>query len=348
MKRAAYSAFVLLAAACSSSARPGISPDFDPSADASADATGGGGDGGAASAGPFTRVAPITCAGGCPTRYFGSDGASIYMTDVFRAFRATAAGGAATDLRPSNASFSIPQGAGVCVTAGHLFLLGGGGDSILGAWDDPYWRGLDLASGAWDKQPSTMSAHEPAVVAAAGACVSAGGQLDLHQDMGTTRFLRFDPSTHAWSALADLPAPVTAAAIAADGARVFVAGGYCYMTAGCPSAGAGSTVSSSAWLIDLAAGAPAWSNAPALPTPRARARAVAFGGRFYVFGGTPQDGSPGPALETISWAPGESAWRGHGFALDPKIGLAVFADADGILALAQGAGGALDVLRWRP
>lgn len=347
MSRAAYSAFVLLAA-CASSARPGISPDFDPSADGGADATSNAGDGGTTSSGPFTRVATITCAGGCPTRYFGSDGASIYMTDVFRAFRATAAGGAATDLQVSNASFSIPQASGVCVIAGHLFLLGGGGDSILSAWDDPYWRGLDLASGAWDKQPSTWSVHEPAIVAAAGACVSAGGQLNLHQDMGTTRFLRFDPSTHAWSALADLPAPVTGAAIAADGARVLVAGGHCHLAAGCPSSGAASTVASSAWVIDLAAGSPAWSDAPALPAPRTRGRAVAFGGRFYVFGGTPQDGSPGPTPETISWASGEGAWRSHGFALDPNVALAVFSDADGIVALSPGAGGALDVLRWRP
>jgi hypothetical protein len=306
-----------------------------------------GDDAGAASTGVFTRSVTISCAGACgAARFFAFDGTNVVMTDTRSTFTASPITGVATPAPAGSFPTSIPQGGAACVVGSSLFLLGGGGDGVTGAFTDAHWRAQDLATGAWTTGASSWAPHDSPLVAVNGGCVSVGGQLQEQSDDGSTAVESFAPASQTWTALAAMPMPVMQSAIAYDGARLFVAGGQCYLATGCPTS-ATQTFFSAAWVSDLTQASPTWTAAPDMPSSRINGLAVAYDGRFYVLGGTVDDTGQGALPATVSWAIGESAWTTHGPAAAVPI-VAAYADAVGIFALTPTSSGDLQVLRWQP
>ncbi|HEX2035178.1 MAG TPA: kelch repeat-containing protein [Chloroflexota bacterium] len=86
----------------------------------------------------------------------------------------------------------------------------------------------------------------------------------------------YDPATRRWTRLADMPEPVTHAAVAADGTTIYFLGGYVGRHPG------GSTPH--VWKYDVLTNT--WSPGPDLPAPRGAGGATIVGRNLHFFGGT--------------------------------------------------------------
>jgi hypothetical protein len=117
----------------------------------------------------------------------------------------------------------------------------------------------------------------------------------------------YDLDTGMWESGPNLPQPrwsLTAASL----------GGKLYALGGSQSIGFGKRFSEDVFVLDSKG--EAWSRAPSLPSPRAALSAAALGPRLYVAGGSAHDDYTGDPIrnavwfdETLSWSPGEKAWR---------------------------------------
>lgn len=104
----------------------------------------------------------------------------------------------------------------------------------------------------------------------------------------------YDPASDKWTSGPALPEPVHHGSAAGDGSRLWVAGGYV-------GHGSSQKPTDAVRVIDSATGA--WTNGPALPSPRG-AGALAWDGRRLLFGGgVGPDGLAGDvfALEGDRW-----------------------------------------------
>ena len=85
----------------------------------------------------------------------------------------------------------------------------------------------------------------------------------------------FDPQTEAWSAIADLPTPVTHVNAAIDGNSLWIAGGFVGDDPG--------TSTDAVWKYDLEGDT--WETGPPLPVVRAGGGLVRLGRKLHYFGG---------------------------------------------------------------
>ena len=99
-----------------------------------------------------------------------------------------------------------------------------------------------------------------------------GFDAELRATVGSSRF---DPQTETWSAIANLPIPVTHVNAAVDGNSLWIAGGFVGDDPG--------TSTDAVWQYDLEGDA--WKPGPALPAVRAGGGLVRVGRRLHYFGG---------------------------------------------------------------
>lgn len=150
--------------------------------------------------------------------------------------------------------------------------------------------------GAWQSGPSVpLARSEVASASWRGKIVIVGGYLASGRSSG--RVDVYDPRRRRWSRLPGLPVGVNHAMAAADGARLYVAGGYADGDDG------GSETLRSAYVLEGGR----WRSLPAMPEPRAAGGAAVVGGKLYVVGGTFAPGRL--AREAFVYDPAARAWR---------------------------------------
>jgi hypothetical protein len=138
----------------------------------------------------------------------------------------------------------------------------------------------------------------------------------------------FDPASGSWSQGPALPEPVHHAALASDGTRLLLVGGY---------AGASGQATAAAHLLDpLAAG---WEPGPALPEARG-AGAMAFDGERFVYAGGV--GPSGVSDVIVALDAGGSEWVEVGRLARPREHIAAATDGDGTVWILGGRQGGLD------
>jgi non-specific serine/threonine protein kinase len=191
-------------------------------------------------------------------------------------------------------------------------------------------RGTPLPSDAaeaagWEALSDAPFARlEMATAAQAGRIWLAGG---LTQDGGVLDAMSvFDPSTEQWSEGPALPEAVHHAAMASDGERLLLVGGYLGST-GQPTA--------AVRVLEVADGA--WSDGPALPEARA-AGALAWDGARYVYAGGVGPGGVRAEVFVLE----DGAWRQIGELARPREHLAAASDGEGRAWLLGGRQGGLD------
>jgi len=136
----------------------------------------------------------------------------------------------------------------------------------------------------------------------------------------------FDPARETWSDAPALPVPVHHAAMASDGERLLLVGGYA-APSGAPTA--------DAWF--LLPGATAWEPAPLLPEPRAAGAMTFDGARLVYAGGV----GPGGVRSDVFVLQGD-AWRRIGDLARPREHLAATTDGAGTAWFLGGRQGGLD------
>lgn len=185
---------------------------------------------------------------------------------------------------------------------GRSIYVGGGftppGGSI-GRWFGRY----DTTDDAWEALAELPTAvHHPMMAAAKGRIWSAGGYTaGLNRAAATRRLDVYDPTTSAWTAMADMPgrraagfmvavggggndtvggvgddAVDAAGRVGVDGVDDASAAGALYVVGGIGDA------EDRMWRYDIAAGT--WADLPG-PTPREHLGAAASGGKVYVVAG---------------------------------------------------------------
>ncbi|HET8776929.1 MAG TPA: kelch repeat-containing protein [Candidatus Limnocylindria bacterium] len=136
----------------------------------------------------------------------------------------------------------------------------------------------------------------------------------------------FDPTTGEWTDGPSLPEALHHAALASDGERLYLVGGYLGST-GQPT--------EMVRVLDSAAGE--WTEGPSLPQPRA-AGALAFDGSRFVYAGGV---GPGGVRGEVFALDGE-AWQRLGDLARPREHLAAATDGDGRVWFLGGRQGGLD------
>lgn len=133
----------------------------------------------------------------------------------------------------------------------------------------------------------------------------------------------YDPATDRWAGSTPLPEPRHHAAVAGDGERLWVVGGY----------SAGNDPTDTVWTIEDRA----WTTGPPLPEPRA-AGALAWDGRRLVYAGGVGPG--GLAGDVFVLDGGE--WQRIGGLSTPREHLAAASDGDGTTWFLAGRTAGLD------
>lgn len=128
---------------------------------------------------------------------------------------------------------------------------------------------------AWSNIASGPVARANAQSAVVGGRVYLFGGLTNSAGQATVRGDVYNPATNAWTRLADLPQPLTAAATVVNGNDVWLIGGFLGNSTG-PSV-------KSVWKYNVSTNA--WSKGPDLPQDVGGTTAQVIGGRIYVTGG---------------------------------------------------------------
>lgn len=138
----------------------------------------------------------------------------------------------------------------------------------------------------------------------------------------------FDPRSGEWSEGPLLPEPVHHAALASDGARLLLVGGY---------AGVGGQATAATHVLDPSTGQ--WVRGPDLPEARG-AGAMAFDGERFVYAGGV--GPNGVSDAIVALAPGGAEWAEAGRLTRPRDHIAAATDGDGSTWILGGRQGGLD------
>lgn len=159
------------------------------------------------------------------------------------------------------------------------------------------------ALSAWEDLPALPQARmEAQGIAHAGKLYIFGGFAN-NQLQATARVDVYDPATRRWARLADMPAALTHAAVASDGATIWVVGGYVGANPG-PS-------TQKVWRYDV--GRNTWGAGPALPKAVGGGGAVVVGGTLYHLGGAVRVGRTNEASDVSEVYAldlnGGTAWR---------------------------------------
>ena len=179
------------------------------------------------------------------------------------------------------------------------------------------------AAAGWRAGPEAPFARlEMATVALDGRIWLAGG---LEPDGRATDALNiFDPATGEWTEGPPLPAAVHHAALASDGDRLFLMGGYL-----------GNDPTDEVHLFDPTTGS--WEGGPPLPEPRAAGAATHDGTRIVYGGGV----GPGGVRDDL-FVLADGAWSRIGTLRRAREHLAAATDGNGRVWFMGGRQGALD------
>ena len=161
---------------------------------------------------------------------------------------------------------------------------------------DAKWQ--EIASGQ-RLQGLGMVAHGKRLIFLGGfmAMNKKGEKQDLHSQ-ATVRV--FDTATSQWSDLPSLPEPRSSHDAAIIGDKVYVVGGW-------NMSGGNETVwHSTAWVMDLAAASPQWSEIAKPASPRRAIAAVAHREQLFVIGGMDEKGSPTRSVRI--YTPSTNSW----------------------------------------
>jgi hypothetical protein len=138
----------------------------------------------------------------------------------------------------------------------------------------------------------------------------------------------FDPRSGSWDEGPALPEAVHHAALASDGTRLLLVGGY---------AGAGGQATATAHVLDPALGR--WERGPDLPEARG-AGALAFDGERFVYAGGV--GPSGVSDAIFALPAGAAEWVEVGTLSRPREHIAATTDGDGTIWILGGRQGGLD------
>jgi hypothetical protein len=158
-----------------------------------------------------------------------------------------------------------------------------------------------------------------------GAAWVVGGLTDA--GAASADVVRYDPAATSWTAAPALPQALHHTAVAGDGTRLWVAGGYASHHLRDPTA--------AVRVLDPAAGR--WQDGPPLPSPRAAGALAWDGARLVYGGGVGPDGLAGDvfALEN-------DVWRRIGELHPPREHLAAASDGKGTTWFLAGRTGGID------
>jgi len=305
------------------------------------DATGG-------DAGPFRAVGTVTSLPG--SQYFGLYGGALWSTGGMIPLD----GGAAQPVVFSGSAGTENSLGAAAVLGSGLYILGGGGDGIIGQWENDTYERLDLVARTATSAPSSAINHRLALGVYGSTIYAVGG--DPGRDtLGGAQVWLLDTGAGTWSAGPSLPAPRSQAGAAVVGSTLLVAGGVCAADGAdplqnppCPCTGDCLLIMGTTTTLDLSTPGATWQPAPALPFAAEGVNVVAARGRFYAMGGSTKDAYPKDVTQIVSWASGEAAWRAEGALPGPDVWTAL---SDGTtIVLLVGASGTQTgtIYAWSP
>jgi Kelch motif len=172
------------------------------------------------------------------------------------------------------------EGHGV-VVSGKLYTFGGFDWSAPCCTPWRYAFVYDPGSDAWSRLADMPEGVTHAGVATDGTDIYwAGGFVEdasrTFQVFGTVHAWRYRVATNTYEALPDLPDRRGAGTMTYLDGKLHFIGGLSFGQA---------SDTNQHWVLDLAAGATAWTSAAPLPTPRNHLGSAVFGGKIYVIGG---------------------------------------------------------------
>jgi N-acetylneuraminic acid mutarotase len=168
------------------------------------------------------------------------------------------------------------------VAGGKLYTFGGfdwSAPSCCTPWR--YAFVYDLASDTWSRLADMPEGVTHAGVATDGSDIYwAGGFVEdpsrTFQVFGTVHAWRYRVAANTYEALPDLPDRRGAGTLTYLDGKLHFIGGLSFGQA---------SDTNQHWVLDLAAGATAWTSAAPLPTPRNHLGSAVLGGKIYVIGG---------------------------------------------------------------
>lgn len=185
-----------------------------------------------------------------------------------------------------------------------------------------------LSPTAWTELARAPTALTEVGATGFGGRVWTAGGFDTDGQAVTTVQV-YDPTFDVWVSGPPLPEAVHHAALVADGASLYLVGGYTGPSFREPTGA----------VRVLEADTGQWADAPALPAPRAAGAAVWDGQRLVYAGGVGPDGLAG---EVFALAPGAAAWQAIGTLATPREHLAGASDGAGRAWFLAGRTGGLD------
>ncbi len=208
---------------------------------------------------------------------------------------------------------------------GQVYVIGGDTADGVVADVDVY----DAAGDRWEQRaPKPTAASNVGAALLEGEIYVPGGYDDEGRVLNIVE--AYDPDTDAWRRVQPLPSPRCAYAIASEGGRLFLFGGW-----------DGSRYLSDVLIYDPRADA--WSPGTPLGQARGLAAAAACGGRIYVAGG--YDGTSELALceayDPAAEGTERSPWSARTPMLAPRAGLGLAALANRLYAIGGGWNGGL-------
>lgn len=185
--------------------------------------------------------------------------------------------------------------AGIAVTGGRLYVIGGYMQSGLGVWQPAATvYAYDPATDTWaERAPMPTSRGALSVTEHEGKLYAIGG-YDRKANSAAVEV--YDPARNTWTSRASLPTPRDHLATATVSGKVYAIGGRLN--------GDYRRNLSVTEVYDPAIDR--WAPAADLPTARSGITAAEVGGRVYVFGG---EGGEGTFRETEAYDPARNTWQ---------------------------------------
>ena len=205
----------------------------------------------------------------------------------------------------------------VAVTGQRIVVVGGDGEQGVSGDVHIY----DIATNTW-----RLGAPKPVAVSNAAAAVLDGlvyvpGGYTA-DGVAATVVEAYDPLADEWNSAPALPVPLCAYALATDGERLLLFGGW----------------DGNRYVADVYAlerGAPSWAKVGEMPRALGHSAAAQVDGSYYVVGG--YDGSnASDGVNVFEPGAGGGSWRRAPQLLAPRAGLALVAIDDSLFALGGG------------
>jgi N-acetylneuraminic acid mutarotase len=218
----------------------------------------------------------------------------------------------ATDQWSRGPALPMPRHhAGVAAVDGKLYVLGGFMPSDYPWEASNSVQVFDPATSTWTQRnwmPVPRAAFTASVVGGKIYCIG-GHEGRLNQ--------AYDPATDTWETLPELPTRREHLASASLGTSILVIGGRVTTN---PN-NFGGTTTNRATLEAYDTETRAWTQLPAMPTPRGGLGAAVLGGKLYAIGGE----FPGVYRDVEEYDPATRAWRAMRHMATPRHGIATVA-----------------------